>query len=361
MNYKNILVTGGAGFIGSNLAIGLKRKYPKVNFIVLDNLIRRGSELNVSRLKSNGITFIKGDIRNKGDFKFDAAIDLILECSAEPSVLSGYGQSPEHIITTNLFGTVNCLEFARENKADMVFLSTSRIYSYESIGNIKVIENETRFCWDKNQNGTINGWSKQGIDENFTLEGPKSMYGATKLASEILLNEYISMYGIKGVINRCGVIAGPWQFGKIDQGIFTFWMLAHYFKKPLKYIGFEGKGKQVRDVLHIEDLFELIDLQINSLDKISGQTYNVGGGIDISLSLLETTKLCQKITGNNINIEPDCNTRPADLAIYITDNKKVNKQLGWQPKKNSEQILKDIYSWVKDNDKLLENLNFLER
>ena len=125
------------------------------------------------------------------------------------------------------------------------------------------------------------------------------------------------MYGLRGVINRCGVIAGPWQFGKVDQGVFTLWMLAHYFKKDnLKYIGFGGEGKQVRDLLHIEDLFNLVDFELKNMDKVNGRIYNVGGGKDISLSLLETTKICQEITGNIISIGKESGTRPADITIY---------------------------------------------
>jgi len=349
MNYKNILITGGCGFIGSNLAVSLKTKYPSSKIISLDNLIRKGSELNVDRLKSNKIEFIKGDIRNQADLESVSNIDLLIECSAEPSVLAGYGESPRYIIDTNLIGTINCLEAARKSKADLVFLSTSRVYPYDLINRLKVKEGESRFVWEKPGDNNIAGFSEEGIAVDFPISGVRSMYGATKLCSEIILNEYIAMYGLRGVINRCGVVAGPWQFGKVDQGVFTFWMLKHYFKKPLSYIGFGGKGKQVRDLLHVDDLVDLIDLQINSMDKVNGQTYNVGGGKEVSLSLLETTKLCEEITKNKIDIASVEDTRPADLAIYITDNGKVSKDLGWKPKRSAKRVLEDIYIWIKDN------------
>jgi len=357
MNYKNILITGGCGFIGSNLAVSLKAKYPSSKIISLDNLIRKGSELNVDRLQNNKIEFIKGDIRNESDLESISNIDLLIECSAEPSVLAGYGESPRYIIDTNLVGTINCLEAARKNKADVVFLSTSRVYPYDLINRLKVKEDATRFVWEKPGDNNIAGFSEEGIGVDFPISaGVRSMYGATKLCSEILLNEYIAMYGLKGVINRCAVIAGPWQFGKVDQGVFTFWMLKHYFKTPLSYIGFGGKGKQVRDLLHVDDLFALIDLQINSMNKVNGQTYNVGGGKEVSLSLIEATKLCEEITKNKIDIGQEEGTRPADLAIYITDNKKVNKDLGWKPKRDAKKILEDIYKWIKDNNSQLETL-----
>ncbi len=151
MKYKSILITGGAGFVGANLAVSFKKKYPKLEIIALDNLKRRGSELNINRLKENNIRFVHGDIRNPEDLIFDTKVELLIDCSAEPSVLAGFGDNPAYIINTNLSGTINCLELARKNKADVVFLSTSRVYPYEVINNIKTIELETRFEWQDNQ------------------------------------------------------------------------------------------------------------------------------------------------------------------------------------------------------------------
>ena len=352
MNYKTLLITGGAGFIGSNLAVSFKNKYPKLRVIALDNLKRRGSEMNLGRLKNSGVEFIHGDIRNPEDLNLNKRIDLLLECSAEPSVLAGYGENPLYVINTNLTGTINCLELARKNNADVIFLSTSRVYPYSEINSIKTREFKTRFDWVEAKK--IKGWSKEGVSTDFSLEGPKTLYGATKLASEIILKEYIANYGIKGVINRCGVIAGPWQFGKADQGIFTFLMLAHYFKNKIKYIGFGGKGKQVRDILHINDLFRLIDLQASSLKTINGNIYNVGGGRPRSFSLLEITKLCERITGNKIDIKKDPKTRPGDIIMYITDNKKVTSDLGWKPKVSAEDTLSDIFGWINSNELEIE-------
>lgn len=348
MKYNSILITGGAGFIGSNLSVYLKRKYPKVRVIALDNLKRRGSELNLIRLKEANIEFIHGDIRNPEDFP-QIEYDAMIECSAEPSVLSGYEGNPLYVVNTNLSGTINCLEDARKNKADIIFLSTSRVYPYEKINEIKTIEDKTRYIWKEGQE--IKGWSSKGISEDFPIEGPRSLYGASKLCSELLLQEYISMYGLKGAINRCGVIAGPWQFGKVDQGVFTLWMLAHYFKKEnLKYIGFDGNGKQVRDLLHIEDLFNLVDYELKNMDKVNGRVYNVGGGKNISLSLLETTSICQEITGNRILIDKESATRPADMIIYIGDNNKVTSETNWLPTRSSKKILEDIYYWIRENE-----------
>ncbi len=210
-------------------------------------------------------------------------------------------------------------------------MSTSRVYPIDPINGLNY--EETGSSFDLSEKQAIKGASREGISEEFSLEGARSLYGTTKLASELLLQEYVYSYNLKGVINRCGVIAGPWQFGKVDQGVFTYWMLAHYFKKGLKYIGFGGQGKQVRDLLHVNDLFELIDKEIDNLSRINGNIYNVGGGRDISLSLLEATWLCQKITGNKVKIGRGLKARAGDIAIYLSDSGKIGKDLGWKPRK----------------------------
>jgi len=349
MNYNSILITGGAGFVGSNLAVLFKQKYPRIRIIALDNLKRRGSELNLARLKEHEIEFLHGDIRNSEDLELKGKIDLLIECSAEPSVLAGYNENPGYIINTNLCGAINCFELARKNKADVVFLSTSRVYAYDELNDIKFTETATRFEWAKKQKAA--GWTLNGLKTDFSTEGPKSMYGATKLCCEVLLREYARMYGVRAIINRCGVIAGPWQFGKADQGIFTFWMLAHYFKKPVKYIGFGGRGKQVRDLMHVNDLFALLDRQIAHISKASGRIYNAGGGRFANLSLLETTCLCEKITGNKLTILSDRNDRPADVRIYISDNGQASDDFGWKPQIPREKILEDIFGWIRSHER----------
>ena len=351
MKYKNILVTGGAGFVGSNLAIKLKTKYPHTNIVVLDNLKRRGSELNIPRLKSKGITFIHGDIRNKEDFDELGNIDLIFECSAEPSVMAGINSSPTYLINTNLNGTINCLEFARKNKSVFMFISTSRVYPIEALNSLNYSDEKTRFTLEKKQ--TTPGASELGIAEEFPLLGARSLYGTTKLSSELLLEEYMYNYGLKGIINRCGVITGPWQMGKVDQGVFVLWVAKHIFGGKLAYIGYGGKGKQVRDFIHIDDLFDLLDIQINDIVRYSGNTYNVGGGIENSTSLLELTAVCEKVTGNTIIIDSISETRQADLKSFITNSEKIKKIANWSPKRNLEQTVSDIAQWINENKELL--------
>lgn len=347
MDYKNILITGGAGFVGSNLALKLKADFPDVNITVVDNLKRRGSELAIKRLKNAGIDFVHGDIRNKEDLVFDK-VDLLLECSAEPSVLAGITSPPDYIINTNLVGTLNCLEVARAHQAAVIFLSTSRIYPISYINNLAFKETETRFeILDKQD---LPGASSKGIAENFPLDRARSLYGMTKLASELVIAEYVDTYGLKAIVNRCSVITGPWQMGKVDQGVFVLWVAKHYFKQPLSYIGYGGEGKQVRDLIHIDDIYQVIKLQLQNFDDYNADTYNIGGGLANSLSLQELTRLCQEVTGNTVGIVSVKEDRAADLRFFIADSTKFLNKSGLKWQKNTKQSIRDIYEWIRDNE-----------
>jgi len=351
MKYNNVLITGGAGFVGSNIALKLKQDYPALRITCFDNLKRRGSELTLPRLRDAGITFIHGDIRNPEDMEIEN-IDLLLECSAEPSVLAGINTSPNYLLNTNLVGTINCLELTRKNNADILFLSTSRVYPIEYINSLNYEEVETRFNITDNQD--VLGASSKGIAESFPVDKPRSLYGATKLASEILIAEYLETYGLQGIVNRCGVITGPWQMGKVDQGVFVLWVAKHYFNQNLSYIGYGGEGKQVRDFIHIDDLYSAIKVQLDNFDSYNKGVFNIGGGVENSLSLQELTKLCQKVTGNSIQIDSIKEDRPADLRFFITDSSKFIEKSGLKWQKNAEMTVSDIYQWIKDNEAALK-------
>ncbi|MEO1351589.1 MAG: NAD-dependent epimerase/dehydratase family protein [Cyanobacteria bacterium J06635_15] len=348
---EKVLVCGGAGFIGSSLALGLKQTHPGWQMICLDNLKRRGSELNLGRLKDANIQFVHGDIRCAGDLDpavFD--VDIVIDCSAEPSVLAGFS-SPEYVLQTNLVGTINILELARKVKAKLLFLSTSRVYPIEALKSIAIIEAETRYTLTAQQN--LPGLSTKGVSENFSLKGYRSLYGTTKLASELLIEEYRHAYGLQAIVNRCGVVTGPWQMGKVDQGVFVLWVAAHYFGKPLKYLGYGGTGKQVRDLLHVGDLLNLVEHELSHFDDLDGEIFNVGGGLDVSLSLLETTKVCQMLTGKTISIEPVEIERPGDIPLFMMDTSYVQAKTGWQTRYSAEQTLRDIYAWLSEHDSIL--------
>lgn len=347
-----ILVTGGAGFVGSSLCLRIKEKYPSYRVVAFDNLKRRGSEMNLLEFKQSNIEFVHGDIRNEEDLSDLDGFDVLVEASAEPSVLAGLDSSPSYVINNNLYGSINCFNACLRHKAKLIFLSTSRVYPIERIENASFKEEETRFSFSESQKET--GISHLGISEDLNLQGARSFYGTTKLSSELFLQEYSSFYGLPTAITRFGVIAGPRQMGKTDQGVVTLWMARHYWKKPLKYIGYGGTGKQVRDILHIDDAVDLIDLQIHQTEKFQGRVLNAGGGLQGSASLREMTSLCNKITGNTIEIGSDPVNRPADLRSYISDNSRIQAELGWSPKKDVERVFNDVFKWIRENERGLK-------
>jgi len=351
---ENILITGGAGFVGSSLALFLRNDFPNSRISVLDNLKRRGSELNIPRLQSVGVSFFHGDVRKLEDFDQVGKTDLLIDCAAEPSVLNGYNMSPAYVIQTNLGGTVNSLEYTRRNKADIIFLSTSRVYPIDMLASIRTLETKTRFRIEEQQDYI--GVGRLGISEDFPLSGSRSMYGATKMSSEILVTEYTSTYGIRSIINRCGVLSGPWQMGKVDQGFVALWVAKHLFGGSLSYIGYGGLGKQVRDVLHVRDLYQLLKKQYACIDAISGQVFNVGGGIDNSISLVEMTELCQSVTRNQINIDSVPNTRYADIPLYVTNYSKIEALTGWRPKITLRETVEEIADWIAHNRNSLQSI-----
>lgn len=344
MDFKRVLITGGAGFVGSNLAVLFKQALPEVIILAVDNLKRRGSEMNLPRLRAAGVDFLHGDIRCTEDLQDLPHVNLIIDCSAEPSVHAAAAGSPRYVLETNLIGSINCLELARIHGAAFLFLSTSRVYPIAAINEIPFGEDKTRFRWRAAAGRT--GFSGHGIAEDFPLEGVRSLYGASKLATELLVQEYGHCYGLKSIINRCGIIAGPWQMGKVEQGVVTLWVARHFFQKPLRYIGYGGSGKQVRDLLHVEDLFDLILLQLGSFERWDGAVYNVGGGPEISVSLLELSDLCSSVTGNTIEITSVPETAPVDLRIYLSDFRKAARDFGWRPQRGALKIVQDIHQWL---------------
>ncbi len=347
-----IVITGGAGFVGSNIALHLKAKYPSYEIVVFDNLIRKGSEYNLPDLAVNNITFIKGDICNAQELLQLGDFDCMIEASAEPSVLSGLDGSPDYIINNNLFGAINCFNACIKNKAKLIFLSTSRVYPISYIEQANFTEEPTRFSFTDDQ--PVAGISSRGISEALPLDAPRSFYGTTKLAAELFIKEYSAFYGVKSAVTRFGVIAGPRQMGKTDQGVVTLWMAKHYWKGALSYIGYGGKGKQVRDILHVDDVVRLIDMQVHDIEKYEGKVYNAGGGLQNALSLQEMTALCSELTGNTIPITEVTEPRPADLRIYITDNSAITAETGWAPEKSARDIFTDIYKWIRDNEAVLK-------
>jgi CDP-paratose 2-epimerase len=330
----NILITGGCGFIGSNLAFYLKNFF-KVS--ILDNLSRRGSEINFKNLKrsegegGSGVKIYIQDITNIKSLNRLPKYDLIIDCCAEPSVEASK-ENLNKIFNINLVGTLNLLNKCVADKSKIIFLSTSRVYSIIDLKKLK---------------------KPKIINQKYSTEGPKSIYGFTKLASEDLIKEFSYLFKIKYLINRLGVVSGPGQFGKTDQGYVSLWVWKHINKFPLLYKGYNGSGRQVRDVLHINDLCELIYLQIKKISKINNQTFLIGGGKNNSVNLIKLTEMCRKITGNFCKVVKDYKISNYDIPFFICDNNKIYKFYKWRVKNNIKSIVQDIFDWQSKNYKLL--------
>jgi CDP-paratose 2-epimerase len=295
---------------------------------------------------------VHGDIREPSDLEEIGEIEALVECSAEPSVMAGLESGADYVVRTNLLGAHNCLELARKRGAQLIFLSTSRVYPVEHQNALNYREEETRFELDPEQ--PFEGVSEKGISERFPLDGARTLYGATKLAAELLITEYAAAFELRAAVDRCGVIAGPWQMGKVDQGVFTHWMLSHYFRRDLTYLGYGGRGKQVRDLISIDDVVDLVENQLLNPDHWTGFVGNVGGGREISLSLFETTALCRDLTGNEVSIAGDRQTRVGDVPIYLSDCDLLYGHTDWRPQRGPRQILEAIFLWIKEHERAVE-------
>jgi CDP-paratose 2-epimerase len=346
-----VLVTGGAGFVGSSLALALASAHPDWDVVAADSLYRRGSELNLPRLREAGVTFVHADVRHLDDLERTGPIDALVVCSAEPSVMAATAGGEDYVVQTNLLGAHNCLRHAARHGAQVVFLSTSRVYPVHALESLDYREGATRFELADAQ--PVPGASAEGISEEFPLHGARTLYGASKLAAELLVQEYAESSGIATVVNRCGVIAGPWQMGKVDQGVFTHWVLSHHFGRPLSYIGYGGTGKQVRDLLHVADLVALLEEQLLDPDRWRGATVNVGGGRDRSLSLLEATEICRELACQDVAVTAVTEERAGDVPVYITDCRALFERTDWRPRRGARETLEDISTWVTDNEALV--------
>jgi CDP-paratose 2-epimerase len=353
----HILITGGAGFVGSELAVRLREKNHQVT--VMDNLVRRGSESNLEKLQRHGVAFLHGDVRNPEDFEnLPRSIEFVIDTSAQPSVVSGY-TNPVFDITNNSIGVIRVLEFARAHRCPLIFFSTNRIYVVDRLLELPRRESPTRIEWDQETWNAIPPDRRQrgfdpahGISEEFAVDGgQRSIYGLSKLIADASCQEYAGAFDMPIVINRFGVIAGTGQFAKLDQGWVVWWAIAHYFQLPLKYIGWNGK--QVRDILFLEDVCALVELQLGQIGRFRGDIFNVGGGHANSLSLREGTALLERKLGHRTAITVEDTVRKADLPIYFTDNRKIARELNWQPGVSVDQGFDRILEWIRANEPAL--------
>jgi len=336
-----ILITGICGFAGSVIARGLLEHMPGVRITGIDSLIRKGSETNLEPLRALGIDIRVGDVRNEHDLVDIPGVDWVLDCAANPSVLAGVdGQtSAKELLDHNLGGTINLLEYCRKHKAGFILLSTSRVYSIPPLASlpVEVVNGAFRPILS---NG-VKGLSNNGLSENFSTEPPISLYGSSKKCSELLALEYGMTFDLPVRINRCGVLAGAGQFGKADQGIFSFWIHSWARRRPLKYIGFGGEGHQVRDCLHPRDIVPLLIAQMGDPGCKVEPILNVSGGIESAMSLAQLSAWCTDRLGAH-QVVADTNPRHFDIPWMVLDSTAAGQAWSWKPSTSGDAILEEI-------------------
>lgn len=351
-----IVITGLCGFVGSVLALELKRQAENLEIVGLDNLSRPGSERNRQHFRAHGIRFLHGDIRNPSDLEALPKAEWVIDAAANPSVTAGVdGQtSSRQLMEHNLVGTLNLLEYCKRHGAGLILLSTSRVYSLERLSKLPLEVKAEGFV-PRFADAAQAGLSPEGIGEAFSTQPPISLYGAAKLASEVVALEYGAAFGLPVQVNRCGVLAGAGQFGKPDQGIFSFWIHSYRSRRPLRYIGFGGTGQQVRDCLHPRDLAALIALQLQHPGK-GDRILNVSGGVANSMSLAQLSRWCAARFGaHRVDAAPE--TRPFDVPWLVLDSARAAAQWNWRPATGLESILDEIARHAEEHPEWLDLSN----
>jgi len=339
-----LLITGICGFVGSTIACTLQdeRRAEALTIFGMDNFSRPGSESNRHELKRRGIKLFHGDLRLGSDMDGLPAFDWVIDAAANPSVLAGVDgkTSSRQILEHNLASTVNVLELCKRHKAGFILLSTSRVYSIPVLAGLPIVEKGGAFMLDSGK-PLPKGVSAQGVTEEFSTVPPLSLYGASKLASELIALEYAHTFGFPVWIDRCGLLAGAGQFGRADQGIISFWINAYLRRHPLKYIGFGGHGYQSRDVLHPRDLAPLLLKQFDYCGQPENRVFNFGGGPASTFSLLQLSRWCDERFGGS-KIEADPASRPFDIPWMVMDSSRAKLFWDWQPRTNLADILDEV-------------------
>jgi CDP-paratose 2-epimerase len=344
-----LLVTGACGFVGSTIVKELRARQPDVEIIGLDNFVREGSRGNIEPLRRLGVHVTEGDIRHVADLERLPRCDWVLDCAAEPSVLAGVSGSVSSfdVMDHNLIGTLRMLEYCKQHAAGFILMSTSRVYSIAPLASLPVTVVNGAYLPQKFQPEI--GLTPAGIDERFPTAPPLSLYGTSKRCSEQIALEYADAFGFPVWINRCGVLAGAGQFGKPDQGIFTFWIRSWQAGRPLSYIGFDGQGSQVRDCLHPRDLLPVLVRQMAGeapeppRDGLDHRVCNFSGGIHSAMSLAQVSDWCRDRMGPR-DVASVMQPRPFDLPWVVLNSGRAARMWGWTPTTGVEAILVEICS-----------------
>lgn len=340
MKGRNLLITGGAGFIGSNLASRFIDRGYRV--CIFDNFVRRGTKDNVNWLKSNHANkfeVVTGDIRNFKDCQ--KAVEnqhIIFHLAAQVAVTTSVAD-PRDDFQINALGSFNLLEAARLNKQKPVFVYSSTNKVYGGMENLKIVEKDGRYAYKD---------YPYGISEKFAMDF-HSPYGCSKGAADQYVRDYYRIYGLPTVVFRQSCIYGPRQFGIEDQGWVAWFIIATTMGKGITVY---GDGKQVRDVLYIDDLVSLFELAVEKINKSAGKIYNVGGGKENILSVWrDFGPILEALFKHKLRVKFS-NWRPGDQKVYVSDIRLVEKELGWKPKTGVRKGLSKLYNWVQDNKPL---------
>ena len=345
---RKILITGGAGFIGVNATEYFLKKGYAVT--VLDNLSRKGSGLNIEWLIKNypKIKFIEGDVRDqKLMTKAVANSDVVLHLAAQVAVTTSVS-NPREDFEINALGSLNVLEAARKAKRNPILIYSSTNKVYGALRDQKIVEEKTRY---RLKNLPF------GISENDNLDF-HSPYGCSKGAADQYFRDYHRIYGLRTVVFRQSCIYGPRQFGIEDQGWLAWFLIAGLLDKSITIF---GNGKQVRDLLYVGDLVNAFESAVNYINTSAGQIYNIGGGKINSLSIWwEFKPILEGLLKKKINVS-FAQWRPGDQLVYISDNRKTEKDLKWRPKVGYRDGIKRLYYWILENRSLLVSLDLFER
>jgi CDP-paratose 2-epimerase len=336
-----ILITGVCGFVGSTIARTWLERGSRHTLLGIDNFVRAGSERNRQALRKQGVTVMHADLRSASDIESLPDADWVIDAAANPSVLAGVDgrTSSRQIIEHNLLGSVNVLEYCRRHGAGLILLSTSRVYSITGLTGLEMEAVDGAYRPAAGQR--VEGLSGEGIGETFSTAAPVSLYGATKRASEQLALEYAEAFDLPVRINRCGVLAGAGQFGRPDQGIFSYWIHSWAAGRPLSYIGFNGMGWQVRDCLHPRDLVSLIERQMGADSRRTNPIVNVSGGAASAVSLRQCSEWCARRFGPH-EVTAAATERPYDIAWLVLDSRRAASEWGWTPQTPRDAIFNEI-------------------
>ena len=336
-----VLIFGGAGFIGSNAAEFYAKSGNEIT--IFDNLSRKGTTANLKHLQDKfpyKIEFVHGDIRVKNDLsKLNSILsrtDLVLHLAGQVAVTTSV-TNPEEDFEINARGTFNVLEKVREmkeksgNNPILIYSSTNKVYG--GMEDIKIAEKEEEYDYEN---------LPKGIDEKRLLDF-HSPYGCSKGTGDQYVRDYARIYGLNTVVMRQSCIYGKRQFGVEDQGWVAWFTIANNLRKPITIY---GDGKQVRDVLWVEDLIKAYDLARQNIQISRGKCYNVGGGHSNKMSLLQLIGKLEKNKKFNCSFG---DWRPGDQKVCIMDISKAKSELGWEPTISPDEGIKILNEWVKEN------------